>query len=126
MLPYRRLVPTLFFVAKPVTGPSNVVRRRGLIFSAPRRATPPPTPPTTPTTPTTPPPTPPTPPPTTVDAEEQAAVAGNAEFANVISQQRGDDTGPASYRQFLEEIGYKYKFASPRLWIGNEVVEFVS
>jgi hypothetical protein len=36
------------------------------------------------------------------------------------------DSGPASYKQFLEEIGYRYKFASPQLWLGDKVVEFVS
>ena len=45
------------------------------------------------------------------------------DFQNMLTQR---DSGPASYRQFLEEIGYKYKFASPQLWLGDKVVEFVS
>ena len=35
-------------------------------------------------------------------------------------------SGPASYKQFLEEIGCRYKFASPQKWLGIKVVEFIS
>ena len=61
--------------------------------------------------------------PTTLDAEEQAPNDEEEDFQDVLTQR---DSGPASYRQFLEDIGYKYKFASPQLWLGGKVVEFAS
>lgn len=98
MLPYLRLAPTF----KPFSA-SNMMR---LISSTPRRAKPPSS--------------------TTLDAREQASNdEEDTEFRDMMTQQ-GNDTGPASYRQFLEEIGHRYKFASPQLWLGNKVVEFVS
>jgi len=113
MFPYRRLAPTfkscLVSVARPIASTSNVMQRRGLIFSVPRRAELPST--------------------AALEAGEQAssdAVDEDNEFRELMTQQRGNDTGPASYRQFLEEIGHKYKFAAPQLWLGNKVVEFVS
>lgn len=108
MIPYRRLVPTfkscVFSVARPVASTSYVMQRRGLISSVPRRAG-------------------------MVETGEQAssgAMDEDSEFREILTQQRGNDTGPTSYRQFLEEIGYKYKLAAPGLWLGNKVVEFVS
>lgn len=61
--------------------------------------------------------------PTTLDAREQAPNEEEEDYQDMLTQR---DSGPASYRQFLEDIGYKYKFASPQLWLGNKVVEFVS
>ena len=112
MFSYRRLVPTLksclLSGARPVASTSNVVQRRGLVSSVPRRAEPSPV--------------------TPVEGEGGEEQVSNNDMdtnlSNLMTQ--GDETGPASYRQFLEEIGYKYKFASPQQWLGNEVVESVS
>lgn len=102
MFCYRRLAPTfkscLLAMSRPVASTSNVIQRRGLISST-----------------------------TVMDAGEQVSNSTTDEddqFGNIMNQQQGND-GPSSYRQFLEEIGYKYKFASPQKWLGNEVVEFV-
>jgi hypothetical protein len=63
--------------------------------------------------------------PTTLDTEVEGHDAEREN--NDIMNQRGTSTsGPDSYRQFLDEIGLKYKFASPQLWLGRNVVEFVS
>ena len=112
MFPYRRLASTfkscVFSVARPVASASNVMQHRGLISSAPRRAELPSSP--------------------TSDVGEQASndsVDEDMDLSDLMTEQRGNDTGPASYRQFLEEIGYKYKFASPQRWLGNRIVEFV-
>lgn len=60
--------------------------------------------------------------PTALDTEEEDPLASD-DFQDTMSER---DSGPASYKQFLEDIGYKYKYASPQLWLGNKVVEFVS
>ena len=102
MLPYRRLASAfkscLFSISRPITS------------SIPRR-----TESSSPTTLDT--------GELTLDIGEQAANDEEGDFQNMVTQR---DSGPASYRQFLEEIGYKYKFASPQLWLGDKVVEFVS
>ncbi|KAF8808017.1 hypothetical protein BYT27DRAFT_7190108 [Phlegmacium glaucopus] len=107
MFPYRRLAPAfkscLLSVARPVASTSHVMQRRGLISSVPRRAEPPST--------------------TSAEAREQAsneAEDEDNEFRELMTQQRGNESGPASYRQFLEEIGHKYKFSAPQLWLGNK------
>ena len=61
--------------------------------------------------------------PTTLEAEEQSPIDEERGYQDMLTQRGG---GPASYKQFLEEIGHKYKFASPQLWLGGKVVEFVS
>ena len=112
MFPYRRLAPgfkpCLLSVARPVASTSYVMQRRGLMSSVPRCTEPPST--------------------TSVEAGEHAsrgAMDEDNQFREMMTQQ-GNDTGPASYRQFLDEIGSKYKFAAPGLWLGDKVVEFVS
>ena len=60
--------------------------------------------------------------PTTFDTEEEPNDEDGDLEEDMLTQRDG---GPASYRQFLEEIGHKYKFASPQLWLGDKVVEFV-
>jgi hypothetical protein len=62
---------------------------------------------------------------TTLDTEEpeQFEEREEGDIQDMLSQRA---SGPASYRQFLEEIGYRYKSASPQQWLGNTVVEFVS
>lgn len=109
MLPYRRLASTFkscLLPVRPIASTSNVMQRRGLISSVPRRAEPPSA--------------------TSVEQATGDTVDEDNEFRDMMTQQRGNDTGPSSYRQFLEEMGHKYKFASPQLWLGNKVVEFVS
>jgi hypothetical protein len=59
---------------------------------------------------------------TTWDTEEQVQ-EGNVQ--DMLSK-RESASGPTSYKQFLEDIGYKYKFSSPQRWLGVKVVEFVS
>jgi hypothetical protein len=85
------------------------MQHRGFISSASRHAEPPSS--------------------TAFDVEEQAlndAVDEDTDsFSEIMTHQQAG-TGPASYRQFLEEIGNKYKFASPQLWLGNNVVESIS
>lgn len=86
-----------------------MMQHRGFISSAPRYAKPPSS--------------------TALDVGEQASNDAvdedTASFSEMMTQQQAG-SGPASYRQFLEEIGHKYKFASPQLWLGNNVVESIS
>ena len=59
-------------------------------------------------------------PPSTLEIEEDDE---EDDFQDILTQR---ESGPASYRQFLEQIGDEYKFAAPQLWLGDKVVEFVS
>ena len=58
------------------------------------------------------------------EEQEQEPYDDEQERGDVLTER--DTVGPASYRQFLEEIGHRYRFASPQKWLGNSVVEFVS
>lgn len=60
---------------------------------------------------------------TTFNTEEQEQDDEEGNVQDMLTQR---ESGPESYRQFLEEIGSRYKFASPQQWLGNKVVEFVS
>ena len=98
MLPYRRLAPVFKSYLFSVSRP--------ITSSVPRRAEPSS--------------------PTTSDTEEQTwndEEEDLGDFQNMLTQR---DSGPTSYKKFLDEIGYKYKFASPQLWLGGKVVEFAS
>lgn len=61
---------------------------------------------------------------TTLDTEEQEQE--DDEEGDIQDMLTERDGSPESYRQFLENIGCRYKFASPQQWLGNKIVEFVS
>lgn len=63
---------------------------------------------------------------TTLNADEQEQEQDDDEEGDIQEALTERNSGPASYKQFLEEIGYRYKFASPQQWLGGKVVEFVS
>ena len=56
-------------------------------------------------------------------SEDQEPFEEGQEDEDMLTQR---DKGPASYKQFLEDIGHQYKFSKPQQWLGKRIVEFVS
>jgi len=47
-------------------------------------------------------------------------------FGNVAAEPMAEEGGetPRSYRQFLQQIGHQYRYASGKSWLGGDVVKY--
>lgn len=64
---------------------------------------------------------------TSRQASETDAAQGFDVSDNLVTEpmaEEGSET-PRSYRQFLQQIGYQYRDARPRNWLGGVVVKYL-